>query len=294
MRRTESQRLISRMLALGVLAFSGAARAQPPGGPAAAGGLGPGGSNPPTYRVNYRPSISDVWQLYAETRGLDKANAIAASVKEAGYQAQVVDDLSPSAQPYPDASQTSASAYYPASNWAADYNNYIVPGRGNNYGWYSGWYPWYGYRSYPNYYWNGGNSWNSGYWRGHYWNNGWNRGAGWNTSHRYWNNSNADRGTHNAYHEQHGQNAHHMYHPHHVSAGHQSPGHHAAARHASNASYAHRGTGHRGAGTRTAGHQAFAHRARGHAGGGHRGGARGGGRSPGRHAAGHSGRHHDP
>ena len=84
---------------------------------------------PATYRVNYRPSDSDPWQLYAETRSLDKANTIAAGVKESGYQAQVVDDLTPSAQPYPDAAETSASNYYPTSNWASDYNYYIVPGR---------------------------------------------------------------------------------------------------------------------------------------------------------------------
>jgi hypothetical protein len=296
MKRTYSDRKSSRALAFVLLSWPGALAAQAPGAPAAGGGLVQSGSHPLTYRVNYRPSENDTWQLYAETRGLDKANTIAAGVRETGYQTQVIDDLTPSAQPFPDASETSASNYYPTSNWAADYNNYIVPGRSNNYGWYGGWYPWYGYRSYPNYYWNGGNSWNSGYWPGHYWNNGWNRGAGWNTSHRYWNNSNADRGTHNAYHEQHSQNAHHMYHAQHVSAGHHSPGHHAAARHASNASYGHRGTGHRGAGTRTAGHRAAAHHAAGHAARGHGRGGRGGGghHSPGRNAAGHSGRHHDP
>ena len=122
-----------------------------PDSAAAQQGLAGGGSNPLTYRVNYRPSDNDPWQLYAETRSLDKANTIASGVKESGYQSQVVDDLTPFVQPFPDASQTSASSYYPTSNWAADYNNYIVPGRSYNYGWYGGWNPWYGYRSYPNY-----------------------------------------------------------------------------------------------------------------------------------------------
>ena len=125
------------------------------------------------YRVNYRPTGSDPWQLYSETRSLDKANTIASGVRESGYQAQVIDDLTPAAQRYPDASETSASNYYPTSNWAADYNRYIVPGGGYNYAWYGGWNPMYGYRSYPNYWWNGGNSWTSGFWPGHYWNNGW-------------------------------------------------------------------------------------------------------------------------
>jgi len=294
MRRTHKHQIVWGAAAL-VMAGLGAPGARAAGSAAAQQGLAGDGSTPLTYRVNYRPSDHDPWQLYAETRSLDKANTIASGVKESGYQSQVVDDLTPSAQPFPDASLTSASSYYPTSNWAADYNNYIVPGRSYNYGWYGGWNPWYGYRSYPNYVWNGGNSWNSGLWRGHYWNNGWNRGAGWNSSHRYWNNSNADRGTHDAYSERNGQNAHQMYHAHHVSAGHHSPGHHAAARHSSNASYGHRGTGHRGAGARTAGHRAAAHHAAGHAAQGHAGGRRGGGQhSPGRNAAGHHGRAHDP
>ncbi len=295
MRRTHQQQIVWGALAV-VMAGLSSSGARAAGAAAVHQGLADGGSNPLTYRVNYRPSDRDPWQLYAETRSLDKANIIASGVKESGYRSQVVDDLSPFAQPFPDASETSASNYYPTSNWAADYNNYIVPGRNYNYGWYGGWNPWYGYRFYPNYFWNGGNSWNSGSWRGHYWNNGWNRGVGWNSSHRYWNNSNADRGTHFAHSERNGQNAHQMYHAHHVSAGHHSPGHHAAARHASNASYAHRGTVHRSAGARTAGHRAAAHHAAGHAARGHAGGRRGGAghHSPGRNAAGHSGRHHDP
>jgi hypothetical protein len=159
------------------------------------------GGGPMTYRVNYRPGENDPWQLYAETRDLAKANKIADEVKESGYQAQVVDDLTPSAQPFPDAAETSASAYYPGSNWSADYNYYVVPGgRYNNYGWYGGWNPWYGYRLYPNYWWNGGRSWYSAGWPGHYWGHGWHRGAGWGAgwsgSHRYWNYSHPDRGTH--------------------------------------------------------------------------------------------------
>jgi hypothetical protein len=261
-----------------------------------AGQEGKPGADQLRYRVNYRPADSEPWQLYSETRSLAKANSMAFEMKEAGYQAQVVDDLTPAPQPYPDASETSASNYYPTSNWASDYNYYVVPGRSYNYGSYGGWNPGYGYRSYPNYCWNGGSSWNSGSWRGHYWNNGWRRGEGWNSSHRYWNNSHVDRGTHLVNHERHSQNAHHMYHAQHVSAGHHTPGHHAAARHSSNASYAHRGTGHRAAGARTAGHHTVAHRAAGHAARGHvrRGGAAGHPNSPGRNAAGHHGRHLDP
>jgi hypothetical protein len=275
-----------------VLAPGGGARAQAP----AAAAQAQAGFAPLHYRVNYRPAESDPWQLYAETRTLDKANQIASDIGQTGYLTQVVDDLTPSPQPYPDAAVTSASGYYPTSNWAADYNNYVVPGRGYGYGWYGGWYPWFGYRSYPNYWWNGGNSWNSGYWPGHYWNSGWRRGTGWNSSHRYWNNSHADRGTHFANHERNSQNAHHMYHAQHASVGHHQAGHHAAARHASNASGDHRGTGHRGAGARTAGHRAAGHRAAGHAARGHAGRGRAGGHrnSPGRNAAGHHGRHLDP
>jgi hypothetical protein len=252
-----------------------------------------------TYRVNYRPGENDPWQLYAETRDLAKANKIADEVKESGYQAQVVDDLTPSAQPFPDAAETSASAYYPGSNWSADYNYYVVPGgRYNNYGWYGGWNPWYGFRLYPNYWWNGGRSWYSAGWPGHYWGHGWHRGAGWGAgwsgSHRYWNYSHPDRGTHSTYNDRHGEHAHHMYHAHHMAAGHHSPGHHAAARHSSHSSYAHRGIGHRGAGRRTAGHRGAAHHAAGHAARGGRGHGAGGHHSPGRHAAGHHGRHHDP
>ncbi len=74
------------------------------------------------YRVNYRPAASDPWQLYAETRSLAKANSLVSGVRNAGYQTEVVSDLTPSPQPYPDALETSASRYYPTSNWANDYN----------------------------------------------------------------------------------------------------------------------------------------------------------------------------
>jgi hypothetical protein len=298
MRSPSTRRHVSAILPVAVLSWSvvlapgGTARAQVP----AAGGPAQAGSAPLHYRVNYRPAASDPWQLYAETRSLDKANRIASEIGQSGYLTQVVDDLTPAPQPYPDAAVTSASGYYPTSNWAADYNSYVVPGRSYNYGWYGGWYPWFGYRSYPNYWSNGGSSWNSGSWPGHYWNSGWRRGAGWNSSHRYWNNSHADRGTHFANHERNSQNAHHMYHAQHASVGHHQAGYHAAARHASNASADHRGTGHRGAGARTAGHRAAGHRAAGHAARGHAGRGRAGGHrnSPGRNAAGHHGRHLDP
>jgi hypothetical protein len=277
---------------------AGSPLSPPAGGQAQApGGVAQPGAKALRYRVNYRPTSSDPWQLYSETRSLTKANTIAAEVKSSGYESQVVDDLTPSPQPFPDSSETSASNYYPSSNWAADYNRYVVPGGNYSYGWYGGWHPGYGYRSYPNYWWNGGSSWNSGYWPGHYWNSGWRRGEGLVNGHRNWNNSHVDRGTHDAHHERHSQNAHHMYHPQHNSAGHHSPGHHAAARHSSHASSDHRGTGHRGAGARTAGHRGAAHRAGGHAARGHTGrGGRGGGHrnSPGRNAAGHHGRHLDP
>ena len=169
-------------------------------------------TNPIRYQVNYRPSANDPWQLYAATRGLDKANAIAAEVQSTGYLAQVVNNLTPSPQPYPDAAETSASSYYPTSNWSSDYNYYIVPGRSYNYGWYGGWNPRYGYRSYPNYWWNGNRSFYGAGYGGHYWGGGWRRGGGWggagwsggawSGNHRNWNNSHVDRGTHNASHEQ--------------------------------------------------------------------------------------------
>ena len=271
-------------------------------------GQGQTATNPIRYQVNYRPTANDPWQLYAATRGLDKANAIATELQSTGYQAQVVNSLTPSPQPYPDAAETSASRYYPTSNWSSDYNYYMVPGGNfNNYGWFGGWNPGYGYRSYPNYWWNGNRSFYGAGYGGHYWGGGWRRGGGWggagwsggawNGNHRNWNNAHVDRGTHNASHERNSANAHHQYHAQHNSAGHHQPGHHAAARHASNASAGHRGTGHRGGatGARTAGHRSTAHRAAGHAARGH--GARGGGghhSSPGGHAAGHHAAHHDP
>src|SRR5689334_8951396 len=69
------------------------------------------------YRVNYRPAAADPWQLYAESRTQDKADAIADEIRQAGYQAEVVDNSTPTPQPMPDYADTSASGYYPASNW---------------------------------------------------------------------------------------------------------------------------------------------------------------------------------
>jgi hypothetical protein len=264
------------------------------------------------YRLNYRPSAADPWQVYTEVRSLDKANQIAAELGQTGYQTQVVSDLTPSPQPFPDAAQTSASGYYPTSNWAADYNQYVVPGgRFNNYGWFGGWNPWYSHRVYPTYASNSGSYWQSGTYRGHNWNRGWNRGwngagwwggggwnggGGWSGSHRNWNSSHSSRGSHESASERSTRNAHHSSHTHRASAGHHTAGHHAAAHHASHASADHRGTGHHAAGRRTGGHQTAHHAAGGHAGRGHsRGGQHGGHRSSaGHHAAGHSARHHDP
>jgi hypothetical protein len=279
-----------------ILAAPGGVHGQPPDGQAVTA------TNPAKYRVNYRPTASDVWQQYAETRSLDKANAIAAEVQTSGYLSQVVNDLTPSPQPFPDMAETSASRYYPTSNWASDYNYYVVPGSGYNYGWYGGYNPSYGYRSYPNYWWNGGSSGYGGGWGGHYWGGGWRRGDGVSTSHRNWNYSHVDRSTHDPYNERHSDNAHHQYHAQHTSAGHHQPGHHAAARHASNHSADHRGNSHnRAGGARTAGHHAGGHHAaghssRGHTGKGGRGGGRGGGHhaSPGGHAASHHAGHLDP
>jgi hypothetical protein len=277
--------------------------------PTPTGAPGPSAAH---YRVNYRPSARDPWQLYSEVRSLDKANQIATDLRQSGYQSEVVNDLNPSPQPFPDAAQTSASGYYPTSNWAADYNYYLVPGgRYNNYGWFGGWNPGYGYRVYSGYANNGGSNWHSGFWRGHNWNRGWNRGwngagwwggggwnggGGWSGSHRNWNNSHSGRGSHESSHEHHSRQAHHSSHTHHAAAGHHSAGHHAAAHHASHSSADHRGTGHHAAGGRTGGRQTSHHAAGGHAARGHsRGGHHGGNHSSaGRHAGGHSGRHHDP
>ncbi len=235
---------------LGVVAL--AEGAQNPPGP------GQTATNPLRYQVNYRASSNDPWQLYASTRSLANANAIAAEVKATGYEAEVVSNQTPAAQLYPDAEETSASRYYPTSNWAQDYNYYVVPGGNNNYGTYAGWNPWYGYRSYPNYWWNGGRSYYGAGWGGHYWGGGWRRGGGWGGAgwsggawsghHRNWNMSHADRSTHAAHSERNGEQTHQQYHAHQASAGHHQPGHHAAARHASQASSEHRGAGHRGNG----------------------------------------------
>ncbi|MHC5539430.1 hypothetical protein ACYOEI_14530, partial [Singulisphaera rosea] len=168
------------MLVLVIPAFK--VRAQTPApAPAPTPSRGtPGGSvaGSPRYRVNYRPSSSQPWQLYAEARTKDKANATAAEVRESGYEAEVVTNATPLPQPYPDVSESSASSYYPTSNWSNDYNYYSVPGGGYNYGWWGGTNPSYGYRSYPTYSAGTGSSWTSGNWRGHGWNGGWRRGSG--------------------------------------------------------------------------------------------------------------------
>src|SRR5581483_3258158 len=117
----------------------------------------------------------------------------------------------PTPQPYPDAAATSASNYYPTSNWASDYNYYNVPG-GSNYGynWYGGWNPWNRVGVYNTYAYNGGRSWTGGWWRGGGWTSGWNRGGGygwgggWSGSHRNWNYSHGDRYSHSGYGDHHG------------------------------------------------------------------------------------------
>ena len=163
-------------------------------------------SNPTRYRVNYRPSRGDPWQLYAETRNLEQANTIASGVKQSGYQAQIVDDLTPAPQPYPDASETSASSYYPTSNWAADYNRYIVPGASYNYGCYGGWNPTTAIDRIPI---TGGTAAAHGTAATGRATTGTTAGGvatdGLYSSHRNWNNSHADRGTHYASHERHSQ-----------------------------------------------------------------------------------------
>lgn len=260
------------------------------------------------YRVNYRPTDDQPWQLYSEARSQDKANALAAEVRESGYKAEVVTNATPLPQAYPDASDYSASSYYPTSNWASDYNQYSVPGGGYNYGWWGGTNPGYGYRSYPSYAWNNGANWNSGYWRGHGWNRGWRGGGnygwyggggggygGWSGSHRNWNYSHSGRSSHFGYGDRHGFNAHHGYHGSRLDSGHHGAGHYGAGRHSAHHSSEHHGTGHFGHGGRTAGHSGR-HAAGGRGGrGGGRGGRGGGHRgSAGGHSGGHHGQHHDP
>jgi hypothetical protein len=302
----------SRWLILGAVAAASAivgqgARAQdrgqvpPPPEPGAAQdqgrGAAPSTPRAPRWRVQYRPSDGDPWQDYLATRNRTKATNVAQELQESGYQAQVVDDTTPSPQPYPDAEDTAPSNYYPTSNWASDYNTYIVPGGNYGYGWYGGWFPGYRHRVYPGYWWNGGSYWHRGWWRGHGWNGAWNRGYhwndGWNHSHRLYNRNHDDHGTHYAHHENHENHAHRLYNHHANTTGHHTAGYHAAARHAGWHNYAHRGTTHFGNGHANAGHRAFNHQAGGHA---FRGGRGGGGRfnSGGRHGAGFHGRHLDP
>ena len=262
-------------------------------------------TNPLRYQVNYRATANDPWQLYASTRSLRKANAIAAEVKSTGYLTRCRQQ--PDARPAaitPILRRPSASRYYPTSNWSSDYNYYVVPGGNYNYGWYGGWNPWYGYRSYPNYWWNGGRSYYGAGWGGHYWGGGWRRGGGWggagwsggawSGNHRNWNNSHVDRSTHGATMSGTANRLIISTTPQQHSAGHHQPGHHAAARHASHASAEHRGAGHRGSGAAPA--PAAIERAAHHAARGHGGGARWRRhrRSPGGHAAAHHAGHHDP
>jgi hypothetical protein len=252
------------------------------------------GSGGARYRVNYRPAATDPWQLYTEARTLAKANTIADEMRQSGYLAEVVDTATPLPQFYPDAAATSASRYYPTSNFAADYNTYVVPGGNYGYGWYGGWNPWYRHRVYPSYWWNGARYWHGGGWGAHAWGNGWNHpynwGDHWNNSHRNWNYSHGERGTHATNAERHAANAHHGYAAHRATAGHQQAGHHAAAAHGNMHGAAHRGSGHFPGGARTGGRRGGG---RGHAGGGHvRGG--GGHHTAGRHAGGMHGRHLDP
>jgi hypothetical protein len=251
-----------------------------------------------SYRVNYRPSDSAPWQIYAQTRSLNNANSIAAELRQGGYQAEVVNSLTPSPQPYPDATEYSASNYYPSSNWTNDYNYYLVPGGGNyNYGWFGGFLPGWGY-SYPWYWWNGGNYWHNGWWRGHGWYHGWRGGwhNGWSSAYRSWNHSHVDRQTHESHSDRHARNAHHTSAHHNNTAGHHTPGHHAAAHHGNRHAGEHPGTGHAPQGGRNMGHVDRAHRAAGHAARGHAAGGRHGGahRSGGSHAAGHHAAHLDP
>ncbi len=243
------------------------------------------------YRVNYRPADTDAWQFYAQSRDPTRANTIAAEVRQTGYQAAVVDDATPVPQFYPDAANTSASNYYPTSNWAADYNHYVVPGGNYGYGWYGGWNPWNRHHVYPSYTANSGRYPHNAMWRGGGWNGGWGQGNGWgdgwNNSHRNWNANHADRGAHAAHHERHAAAAHHGYAPNRMTTGHHQAAHHAAAWHGNHHAAAHRGTGHFAVGARTAGRRGAAHRAGGHGGAGRHA-------SAGRHAGGMHARHLDP
>jgi hypothetical protein len=105
------------LLSLTVAGRTGGTQAQPP--PEQAGAL-PSVASSIRYRVNYRPSDDDPWQLYSELRRQQKANALAEDVRKSGYQAEVVDHATPSPPPYPNPTDTSASDYDPTSNRAAD------------------------------------------------------------------------------------------------------------------------------------------------------------------------------
>ena len=66
MRRSYSEPMISGALSLAILTWSGAVAAQAPGAGIAQEGLVRSSADPPAYRVNYRPSENDTWQLYAQ------------------------------------------------------------------------------------------------------------------------------------------------------------------------------------------------------------------------------------
>jgi hypothetical protein len=247
---------------------------------------------PVRYLVNYRPAATDPWQAYSEARTLAKANTIADEVRQAGYQAVVVDHSTPVPQAFPDAANTSASGYYPTSNHTVDYNTYVVPGGQYGYGWNGGWHPWYRHHFYPGYAWTSGRNWHTALWGAHGWSHGWNHaynwGDHWNHSHRNWNHSHADRGSHATHSERHANAAHQGFAAHRATAGHHSAAHHAAAWHGNHHSAAHRGTGHFAHGARTGGHGGGAHAGAGHVRGG------GGHGTAGRHAGGMHARHMDP
>ncbi len=114
MRERREDGMIPGVLRAMLLAWAGSISIQAGGAHAQAVAEQPlTGTNPIKYRVNYRPTNSDVWQQYAETRSLDKANAIAAEVQSSGYQSQVVNDLTPFPHVFPDFAETSASATIP-------------------------------------------------------------------------------------------------------------------------------------------------------------------------------------
>lgn len=232
------------------------------------------------FRVEYRASDRAPWLTYAAARTREKADAIAAEVRETGYQAKVATPGSPSPLPHADGSLYRTSAMNPSVTYENDYNTY-QPGSSYGYNWYGGWHPWWRSHWYHGYTWNNGGYWHNGWWRGH----------GWHDGHRSWNHRYGDRRSHFAHHERAHDAQHHQWNHHHNAAGHHFAGHHGAARHGTRHAGSHPGTHHAAHGRGVAGHHgahpAGGHAARGHAGGGHH-------TSPGRHAGGHHGTHHDP